>query len=252
MKRLGLIIGSGDLPWSLDWSPHGSDETDYGRASSQPELAEAGEVTLLRIRRHGVPHRFAPHAINYVANIAAFKALAVDGIVALNTVGGIAAETTPAGLVLPDQLIDYTWGRRSSFSQDDAVRHIDFTEPFDSALRAALAQSAHTAGIDLIDGGTMAVTQGPRLETAAEVRRMASDGCSVVGMTGMPEAALAREAQIPYACVCLVVNAAAGMAGPGGDKSGIDMEAIEAVSAAGMAEVSRLLQVFCEFRMQQE
>jgi purine nucleoside phosphorylase len=206
----------------------------------------------LRIRRHGVPHRFAPHAINYAANIAAFRALAVDGIIALNTVGGISAEATTGALVLPDQLIDYTWGRRCSFSPDDAVEHFDFTEPFDTDLCAAVVRCAQRAGIDLIEGGTMAVTQGPRLETAAEIRRLAADGCSVVGMTGMPEAALAREAQIPYACVCLVVNPAAGMAVTAVAKSSIDLEAMAAVSAAGMAQVSRLLQVFCEFSVEQQ
>lgn len=251
MKRLGLIVGSGELPWSLDWSAVGSDQTSFGRASSQPELAETGGLQLVRIRRHGVPHRFAPHAINYAANIAAFEALGVDGIIALNTVGGISARAAPGALLLPDQLIDYTWGRRSSFSPDDAVSHIDFTQPFDAELCASLVHCADVSNIELLAGGTMAVTQGPRLETAAEISRLAADGCCVVGMTGMPEAALAREAQIPYACICLVVNPAAGVSLQADRDAGvIDMAAIAEVSAAGMTRVSELLQCFCEFSVQ--
>ena len=242
MKRIGLIVGSGELPLQLDWARAGSADTEFGPASMMPEAAQLANIELIRIKRHGEPHRFAPHAINYCANLSALAALSVDAIIALNTVGGITPDATTGALLLPDQLIDYTWGRRQSFSADDAVRHIDFSSPYDSGLNALLSDAARSCGIDLVEGGVMAVTQGPRLETAAEVRRLAGDGCAVVGMTGMPEAALARELDIPFAAICLVVNPAAGVAGA----EPVDMQSLQAVSRAGMHTVSRLLLAFVE------
>ena len=162
-------------------------------------------------------------------------------MVALNTVGGINAEATSGSLLVPHQLIDYSWGRAQSFSPDDNVRHIDFSEPYDDSLRKLLLQAAGDCGIEAHDGGVMGVTQGPRLETAAEIRRMAQDGCAVVGMTGMPEAALAREIDLPFASLCLVVNPAAGLSA-----EVISLDDIRAVAAAGMARIARLLDRFFE------
>ena len=242
MKRIGLIVGSGEIPWQLDWQALGSASTSYGEASMVPEAAQLDTVELIRIKRHGDPHRFAPHAINYCANLSALAELSVQAIVALNTVGGITAQAHTGALLLPDQIIDYTWGRRQSFSSDDAVRHIDFSHPYDADLTQSLAQAGRRAEIDLVRGGVMAVTQGPRLETVAEVRRLAGDGCSVVGMTGMPEAVLARELGIPFAAICLVVNPAAGVAGG----QAVDLGSLASVARAGMKTVAELLRTFCQ------
>jgi 5'-methylthioinosine phosphorylase len=237
VKRVGLIVGSGELPWQLEWTPVGSVQTNYGAASMTPEAAQLADTQLIRLKRHGEPHRFAPHAINYRANMTALADLSVEAIIALNTVGGITAEAKTGALLLPDQLIDYTWGRPQSFSADDAVRHIDFSRPYDAELTALLAEAALGAGISVVHGGVMAVTQGPRLETAAEVRRLAGDGCAVVGMTGMPEAVLARELNIPFTAICLVVNPAAGVAAT----DEVDMHSLAQVARSGMQAVGNLL-----------
>ena len=143
----------------------------------------------------------------------ALKSLGVDGIVAINAVGGITEEMRPGRLLIPDQVIDYTWGREHSFDdgQDGQLMHIDFTEPYERTLRLQLLAAAERAGISHGKVGVHGVTQGPRLESSAEIRRMARDGCDVVGMTGMPEASLARELALPYASICMVVNPAAGL-----------------------------------------
>lgn len=242
MTRLGLIVGSGELPWQLGWAPVGERATPWGEASSQPDRASYRGVELIRLRRHGVPHRIAPHAVNYRANVAALAALQVDAIVSLNTVGGISSEAATGAIVVPDQLIDYTLGRISTFSDDDGVRHVDFSSPYDAGLRSALLNAGRGTDLVLVAGGVMGVTQGPRLETAAEIRRMARDGCTVVGMTGMPEAALARELDLPYVSVSLVVNPAAGV----GPEEVLDLDDIQRVAREGMISVARLLEAFLE------
>ncbi len=221
-----IIAGSGfdaaDLS-PLDVSP----ETPWGRASATP-LA-TGDGMVLVLPRHGLPHRLAPHLINYRANLWLLHELGVDRVIALNTVGGIAASPEPGGMVVPRQLIDYTWGRESSFSDGERLLHVDFTEPYDAGLRSALLAAGDG---DICDGGVYGCTQGPRLETAAEIDRLARDGATIVGMTGMPEAALARELQMRYAALCLVVNPAAGRApGP------IDHESMFAVLERGRARM---------------
>jgi 5'-methylthioinosine phosphorylase len=242
MRRVGLINGSAELPWSVQWSGVGSTETEFGQASAQPEITRVGNCEVVRLMRHGVGVRdelrgaIAPHAVNYRANLALLQSLEVGAIVALNTVGGIHESAATGSVVIPDQIIDYTWGRAQTFNPDDDVRHIDFSTPFDRRLRQQLLQAARQAATPVVDGGVMGVTQGPRLETAAEIDRMDRDGCTVVGMTGMPEAALARELGIPFASVCLVVNPAAGRAG-----ESIDLAVIEDVASQGMIAVGQLL-----------
>jgi 5'-methylthioinosine phosphorylase len=194
---------------------------------------------VLALARHGVPHGYAPHTVNYRANLKLLEAQEVRAIVALNTVGGIGPSATTGSLAIPDQVIDYTWGRAPSFAPDDAVRHIDFSQPYDDRLRSELLAAARAAGQPVHDGGVMGVTQGPRLETAAEIARMARDGCDLVGMTGMPEAALARELTIPFASLALVVNRAAGLS-----DEVIDLEALREVTRRGMRSIARLLAVF--------
>ena len=165
------------------------------------------------LQRHGSPAAVPPHRINYRANIAALQAVGATHIVGVNAVGGLHIDLLPGTLVVPDQLVDYTWGREHTFDEgaDGHLLHIDFTEPYDAGLREALLAAARRAELDCRAAGVHAITQGPRLETAAEVRRLRRDGGDVVGMTGMPEAALAREAGLAYASLCMVVNAAAGL-----------------------------------------
>ena len=166
--------------------------------------------------------------------------LGVAEVVAINTVGGIAADAVNGAVVLPDQLIDYTWGREHSFATADDLRHVDFTRPYDEPLRQRLLQAASQAQLSVVDGGVYGATQGPRFESAAEIVRMERDGCSLVGMTGMPEAGLARELGLAYASVCLVVNPAAGKG------TAIDLAAIADIAEAGMGRVARLLVAFLE------
>ena len=158
-----------------------------------------------------------PHRVNYRANLAALQAAGAHRVLALNTVGGITARFGPGVLACPDQLIDYTWGRASSIWDDESASgeplHVDFGEPYTPSLRRAVLQAAAAASVPLVEGGCYGATQGPRLETRAEIARMRRDGCDLVGMTGMPEAALAREFGLDYACLAIVANWAAG-AGP--------------------------------------
>ncbi len=239
MARIGLIVGSADLPWSLTWERIGNTQTEFGEASAQAEIAQAGECEVVRLARHGNPHAIAPHAVNYRANLSLLQSLGVEAIVALNTVGGISSAAITGAIVVPDQIIDYTWGRPQTFSADDAVRHIDFSQPYDAGLRNQLLAAAELASLPVVAGGVMGVTQGPRLESIAEIARMHRDTCAVVGMTGMPEAVLARELEIPYASLSLVVNPAAGHAG-----DSVDMASIAAVAKQGMSSVAKILWIF--------
>ena len=187
-------------------------DTPFGAPSSAIVTGAFGGRRLAFLARHGEDHALAPHRINYRANIWALHAVGARAIVGVNAVGGIRGDMGPRTLVVPDQIIDYTHGRLSSFSdvEGSKVEHIDFTEPYAAALRARLLSAAQRAGLPVVNGGCHGVTQGPRLETAAEVARLRRDGCDLVGMTGMPEAALARELQVEFACLALVANWAAG------------------------------------------
>lgn len=214
MRQLAIIGGTGiDELEGLQVTGSYNPETPYGPISRSIQQGILGSTKLYFLHRHGSPNTIPPHLINYRANLWALQSLGVNEIVAINAVGGIAPVMRPGRLVIPDQLIDYTWGREHSFDDGSsgALQHIDFTEPYDGDLRASLVSVAGYAGIVCEASAVHGVTQGPRLETAAEIRRMARDGCDVVGMTGMPEAALARELGIAYAAVCMVVNPAAGL-----------------------------------------
>ncbi|MCY4059103.1 MAG: S-methyl-5'-thioinosine phosphorylase [Gammaproteobacteria bacterium] len=185
-----------------------SAQTPFGLASDVPRRF-AGLPNAVFLNRHGGRHTLLPHLINYRANVWIMKNSGVDAIVAVFAVGGIARSLADGDFVLPDQLVDYSWGREHTFAGPENFRHVDFSEPFDVGLRQTLAESASRIGVDLCDG-VYGCTQGPRFETPAEIDRMERDGCTVVGMTAMPEAALARELDLPYAGICLVVNPAAG------------------------------------------
>jgi purine nucleoside phosphorylase len=195
-------------------------------------------TSVLFLTRHGRGHTLPPHAINYRANIRALADAGVSRIIGVAAVGGITAGMRPGRLVLPSQLIDYTWGRRHTFFDEPGtpVTHIDFTDPYCEKTRRLLLDAAAAIGVDAAQDGVYGATQGPRLETPAEINRMERDGCDIVGMTGMPEAALSRELNIPYACCAVVANWAAGRGdGP------ITMTAIDAVLADGMRQVADVL-----------
>ena len=208
--------------------------TPFGDPSGPLTMGRLHGEEVVFLARHGYGHTIAPHEINYRANLWALKQAEVDGVIAVATVGGISPAMAPAVLVLPDQLIDYTYGRRATFFEgtDQPVNHIDFTEPYDQTLRRRLLAAASEVGVALVERGTYGCSQGPRLETAAEIARLARDGCDLVGMTGMPEAALARELQLPYAVLAVVVNHAAGT---GDSQQRIDMDAVAQILEKAMS-----------------
>ena len=215
--------------------------THYGPPSGPVRIGTLEGRRVAFLARHGEGHSLPPHRINYRANLAALKALGATRVLALNTVGGITAQCPPRALVMPDQLIDYTWGRISTLCEEPGteVLHVDFGDPYTPALRRALVDAAARAGVALVDGGCYGATQGPRLETKAEIARMRRDGCDLVGMTGMPEAGLARELGLDYACLGIVANWAAG-AGPDPDEVITLQDVLDNVAAA-MDGVPRLL-----------
>ena len=215
--------------------------TPYGEPSAALSFGHFAGRPVVFLARHGDQHSIPPHQVNYRANLWALAEARVLGIVAVAAVGSIRSDLRPGDLVLPDQIIDYTWGRPSTFHEGPGavVAHIDFTEPYDQALRRRLLDAAATIGIRLGAAAVYAATQGPRLESAAEINRLERDGADVVGMTGMPEAALARELALPYAALNVVANYAAGR---GDNRTGISLEAIHAVLAASMQQVHAIIE----------
>jgi len=210
---LALIGGSGLYAFEgLEVEEKLRPSTPFGEISGEIALGRCAGRRVAFLARHGAGHTIAPHRINYRANLHALHALGVRRAVAVNAVGGITPLMKPRAVCVPHQLIDYTHGRLSSYCDVDGaeVRHIDFSEPYTPALAHALIEAAGRAGIQVVPRGVYGATQGPRLETVAEIARLARDGCDLVGMTGMPEAALARELDLEYACVALVANWAAG------------------------------------------
>ena len=191
------------------------------------------------LARHGHTHNIPPHKVNYRANLWALKEAGVTAILAVNAVGGIRNDMVPGSLVVPDQIIDYTSSRINTFFEDSLthVTHIDFSYPYSAELSQVILDSAKSVNIDIIHGGTYAATEGPRLETAAEIQRLKRDGCDLVGMTGMPEAALARELELDYASICVNANWAAGLS----DEL-ITMEAIEQNLEGGMEKTRQLIE----------
>lgn len=195
------------------------------------------EVVFLA--RHGYAHTIPPHKVNYRANVWALNQIGAGRIIAVAAVGGIHSDLRPGRLAIPEQIVDYTFGRGHTFFEDGLshVVHVDFTRPYSPALRELLVRAARAAGVDAWERGTYGATQGPRLETAAEIDRLERDGCDLVGMTGMPEAALARELELGYAHCCVCTNAAAGRG-----EGEISMAALEANLKTGMKSVRLLLE----------
>lgn len=235
---IGIIAGTGALEL-FESSGGPAQTTPFGAPSARPERVRVGDRNVWFLARHGRPHRIPPHRVNYRANVHALGVLGVKRILAVNAVGGIDPALDAGALVVPDQLIDYTWGRAHTFSDGGSapLKHVEFGEPFTQEIRQALIAGAADAGVPVVDGGCYAATQGPRLETAAEIRKLASDGCSMVGMTGMPEAALAREMGIEYAAICVVSNPAAGVGA-----AAISVDEIHQVLAQAMRWVVSVIQ----------
>ena len=212
--------------------------TPYGQPSSPLTYGELAGRPVVFLARHGQHHTLPPHRINYRANLWVLHHIGVRQVIAVAAVGGIRADMEPGVLAFPDQIVDYTWGRSCTFFEDNLshVTHIDFTEPYCPELRGTLIQAARELKLNARESCTYAAMPGPRLETAAEIRRLERDGCDIVGMTGMPEAALARELGLRYAAGAVVANWAAGKI-PGA----ITMADIERNLAGGMEQVKTLL-----------
>ncbi len=239
---LAIIGGSGLAQLAtLEVTGRKAARTPYGEPSGALTLGRMRGRDVVFLARHGYEHTIPPHEVNYRANIWALKDHGVKAVVSVAAVGGIRKEFGPGTLVLPDQIIDYTWGRRATFFEgaDRPVTHIDFTEPYSAALRARILAAARACGEAVAERGVYAATQGPRLETAAEINRLERDGADLVGMTGMPEASLAREAGLEYAALAVVANYAAGR---GESAYGISLERIAAVLEQAMGRVRRILE----------
>jgi len=236
---LAIIGGTGlDALMQLELTETLDVTNQFGSPSAPVQRGKFFGKEVLFLPRHGIKHEFLPHQINYRANLWALKQLNVTDIIAVAAVGGIRSDMAPSLIAVPDQLIDYTWGRESTFADSDVdvPKHVDFTYPYTPVLRQQLLAAAAAAGIEAIDGGTYGATQGPRLESPAEITRMERDGCALVGMTGMPETALARELDINYACCAVIANWAAGKT-----QGEITMAEIEANLNIGMDNLVKLL-----------
>ncbi len=240
MTRLAIIGGTGlNKLEGISITKKRVMRTPYGEPSGPLTFGEHNGKEIVFLPRHGSGHTIPPHKINYCANIWALKEIGVSEVISIAAVGGITKDLPPARIAIPDQIIDYTWGRENTFYEGGSgkVIHIDFTHPYDNALRNRIINAAKKTDIDIFEGGTYGATQGPRLETAAEIDRLEKDGCDIVGMTGMPEAALARELDLAYACCAVVANHAAGRGG----KEEITVAEIEVHLNKGMQQVRELL-----------
>ena len=240
--KLAVVGGTGaDLLFGERENAAAAEETPFGRPSAAIRRVNVSgrDEPLGFLARHGADGSIPPHRVNYRANLWALKQFGPDLVVAINAVGGISPDAVPPRLCIPDQLIDYTWGREHTFSDGKLapLQHVDFTLPYSAGARDRLLGACRALELDVLTSGTYGATQGPRLETSAEIDRLERDGCTIVGMTAMPEAGLARELGLPYACCAVIVNRAAGRGQPGHD---IHAE-IDSSLHAGMAAVGRLL-----------
>ena len=239
---LAVIGGTGlSQLANLDVSHREVLRTPYGEPSGAVTFGQICGCPVAFLPRHGYGHTIPPHEVNYRANIWALCKRGAVGIISVASVGSIRADLKPGDVVIPHQIIDYTWGRKSTFHEgaDCVVMHIDFTEPYDRSLRARLISAAGDVGIPVSDSAVYAVTQGPRLETVSEINRLERDGSDIVGMTGMPEAALARELGVPYAAISVVSNYAAGRAD---SRDGISFEPIQEVVHESMGHVRSIIE----------
>lgn len=249
MNKLSIIGGTGltTLP-GLEISHQQMIQTPFGEPSTPVVFGSYCGKSIIFLARHGVTHAIPPHKINYRANIWVLKELGVTHIISVAAVGAITPAMRPGELVIPHQLIDYTYGRFHTFFENDPesslnqpVTHIDFTDPYCQTLRERLIQTAKQIGLSIHEQGVYAATQGPRLETIAEINKLEKDGCDMVGMTGMPEAALARELEMCYASCAIIANPAAGRGSPT-----ITMAEVEANLKIGVTKARQLLAAVIE------
>ena len=243
---LGIIGGTGLTQLAnLEVTRRQIVRTPFGDPSGALTFGRLNRCDVVFLARHGYGHTIPPHEVNYRANIWALHAQGAGPIVSVASVGGIRADLLPGALAIPHQVLDYTWGRRHTFfdGPDQPVTHVDFTHPYCETLRARLRDAAAAAGQPIVNDGVYAATQGPRLESAAEINRLERDGADMVGMTGMPEAALAREIGLRYAVLAVVVNHAAGR---GDSSEAIHLDQINAVLKASMLKVRLLLEKLVE------
>lgn len=221
--------------------------TPFGEPSGAFLFGTLNGHEVIFLARHGFGYTIPPHLVNYRANLWALREQGVSDVVSVATVGGIRADLVPGTLVVPDQIIDYTHGREDTFfgNRNTSYRNIDFTLPYSEKLRSRILQSATLANQRCLDGGVYATTQGPRLDSVAEINRYEKDGADMVGMTGMPEAALARELEMNYAMIAVVANYAAGR---GDSLQGINIEGVNATAKSAMDHVRAILEcvVNCE------
>jgi len=243
---LAIIGGSGlSKLASMEVKTRKVARTPYGEPSGALTFGRLNARDVVFLARHGYGHTIAPHDVNYRANLWALKDAGAEAVVSVASVGGIRDDIAPGALLVPHQIIDYTWGRHATYfeGRGSPVNHIDFTEPYSRSLRAKLLQAAADCGEALIERGVYAATQGPRLETAAEIDRLERDGADIVGMTGMPEAALARELSLEYATIAVVANYAAGRAD---SERAVPLDRVGAVLEEAMGRVRRIIEKLCE------
>jgi 5'-deoxy-5'-methylthioadenosine phosphorylase len=243
---LGVIGGTGLTQLSnLEHIRRQLVRTPYGEPSGPVTFGRLAGRDVAFLARHGYGHTIPPHLVNYRANLWALQSQGVQNVVSVASVGGIRKDLGPGVIAVPHQILDYTWGRRSTFyeGEDKAVVHIDFTHPYCEALRTRIAQAALAAGETVMPDGVYAATQGPRLETAAEIDRLERDGADMVGMTGMPEAALARELGVCYAAIAVVANHAAGRAD---SAAGIRMQDINVTLQDALVRVRHIIEKLVE------
>jgi 5'-methylthioinosine phosphorylase len=246
MSVLAIIGGSGLTQLSsLEVGRRKLVRTPYGDPSGALTCGRIGRCEVVFLARHGYGHTIAPHEVNYRANLWALKDAGADSVVSVASVGGIRNDIWPGTLLLPHQVIDYTWGRASTYFEGPGVpvNHIDFTEPYSRRMRERLLAAAARCGERLSDGCVYAATQGPRLESAAEINRLERDGADIVGMTGMPEASLARELGLEYAAIAVVANYAAGR---GDSEHAVPLDKIEKVLEEAMRRVRRIIETLCD------
>ena len=239
---LAIIGGSGLTQLAnLTFKHRLAVRTPYGEPSGPLTVGEIAGRELVFLARHGYGHTIPPHQVNYRANIWALHAQGVNEVLSVASVGGIRADMQPGVLAAPDQIIDYTHGRAATFYtlEDRGVQHVDFTWPYSHELRGRCLAAARAAGVAIIDGGVYAATQGPRLETVAEINRLERDGAAMVGMTAMPEAILAREIGLAYAAIAVVANHAAGR---GRSTEMISMPDVAGILDDGMSRVRRIIE----------
>ncbi len=239
---LAIIGGTGMAQLScLEISHRKIVRTPYGEPSGPLTFGKINKHEIVFLARHGYGHTIPPHAVNYRANLWALHSLNPTRVISVASVGGIRADLTPGKTAIPDQIIDHTYGRKFTYFEDTdkPITHIDFTEPYCDKTRGRILEAAKLENEKIIDGGVYAATQGPRLETAAEINKLEREGADMVGMTGMPESALAKELGLRYATIAVVANYAAGR---GTNTHAIRLEDVHAVLERAMVGVRRILE----------